>query len=120
MTVLRWIAATLSVLSLLALGLILIVAEGFSAFRSGSGSDDWLGTLGLLGVTFLPIGVLALVILPESKTLAWIVGAAVALAFVGCLTLLGSHPGEASVYLFVLGIWLLFCWTAIRSAPAVH
>ena len=109
MLLLRWLIGIFSFLALIVFFLIVTVGKGIgSAYQSGAPSDNVTRALLTVGVPGLLASMLLSVFLPQPRWFLHAVAVMVVTAIVACASIFRTNPGEASLYIGFLGLWVLY------------
>jgi hypothetical protein len=114
-SLLRWSVGISSALALALFVLILTIGRGLgSAYRSGTGKEDFFRATAPLAIAMLLGGMLASAFLPKSRAFLHVIAACVIVAIAGCMTLLRSNTGEAMLYIGFFAVWLCYYAALMR------
>jgi len=114
MGVLRWMVGIGCALALAFFVFIMIVGKGLrSAYQSGAAVTDVVRTAAIYAIPFLLGAMLVAVFVPHARGFLHAVAVAVAMAMVGCITIMFQNPGEGFVYLCFFGLWMLYYVKAV-------
>lgn len=117
MLLLRWAIGVGCVVALGLFVLILVVGKGLaSAYRSGAATENFLRDALPVAIAGLLCLMLGSVVSPQTRWLAHVTAAAVALAAAGVLwSAARTNPGEATIYVGFLALWGLYYALTLRA-----
>jgi hypothetical protein len=116
---LRWCVVLSTLMALVLFIAILVIGKGLaSAYRSGSGTEDFLKSVAPVAIFVLVCGMLASAFLPKARIFLRVVAAGVIAAMAGCATLLVSHTGEALFYMAFFALWLAYYAAILMNCPS--
>jgi hypothetical protein len=113
MLFLRWILGIACSLALAGFVLIMIVGKGIrSAYQSGAGTTDIIRSTAVYAIPILLAAMLASLFLPTARGFLHAVAVGVIVAMVTSITIIGTHPGEGSLYFCFFGLWMIYYFLA--------